>query len=95
MTCAEQWCFVQIFKTEKNTKMKNTLIVILTFCALSAFAQSNPPIEEETKVADKYRIRLPGITLPQLITKSWNDRKNTQHIELHVKRNLDEIHCSV
>lgn len=30
------------------------------------------------------------ITVPQLFTKSWDDRKHTRHLELHVKRNLDD-----
>lgn len=29
------------------------------------------------------------ITVPQMFTKSWDDRKHTRHLELHVKRNLD------
>ena len=70
--------------------MKNALIIMLTFCTFSAFAQITPQTAKETKVGDKYRISLPVITLPQLATKSWNDRTHTQHIELHFKRNLDD-----
>ncbi len=69
--------------------MKNLLIIILTFCTFGAFAQSNQGLSEETGVAYKYRVSLPSIILPQLVEKSWNDRTHTQHIELHVKRNLD------
>jgi hypothetical protein len=69
--------------------MKNGLIILLTFCATSLFAQSNPRAEKAAGVSDKYRISLPVITLPQLATKSWDDRQHTQHLELHVKRNLD------
>ena len=29
------------------------------------------------------------IIVPQLFEKSWDDRTHTQHIEFHVKRNLD------
>lgn len=67
--------------------MKNLFMLVLTFCTLNAFAQLN---HMGTEVAHKYRLSLPVITLPQLVTKSWDDRKHTQHIELHVKRNLDD-----
>ncbi len=32
---------------------------------------------------------MPLIIVPQLFTKSWDDRTNTQHIELHFKYELD------
>ncbi len=70
--------------------MKNLLIVLLTFVALSTFAQSNQTLSKPTEVNHKYRVSIPGIILPQLGTKSWNDRTHTQHIELHVKRILDD-----
>jgi hypothetical protein len=44
----------------------------------------------ETEAVHKYRLSLPVITLPQLFTTSWDDRTHTQHIELHIKRNLDD-----
>lgn len=69
--------------------MKNLLIIILTFCTFSAFAQHNHPSANKNIPDNKYRISLPVIILPQLATKSWDDRKNTQHVELHFKRNLD------
>ncbi|MEQ8925762.1 MAG: hypothetical protein RLO81_08085 [Fulvivirga sp.] len=69
--------------------MKNLLAVILFLSTLSVFAQNNSPLGRETEVAHKYRISTPVITLPQLVMDSWDDRKHTQHIELHVKRNLD------
>jgi len=69
--------------------MKNSLIVLLTFFALSTFAQSNLKLNGAPEVAHKYRVSIPGIILPQLVNKSWDDRKHTQHIEVHIKRNLD------
>lgn len=69
--------------------MKNLFAILLFFCTLSAFAQINPSADKETEVAHKYRISTPVITLPQLVMDSWDDRKHTQHIEIHVKRNLD------
>ena len=70
--------------------MKNLLVIILTFIALSTFAQNTPKLNVGSEVDHKYRISLPGIILPQFVTKGWNDRTNTQHIELHFKRNLDD-----
>jgi len=69
--------------------MKNLLILTLTFCTLSAFAQTKQKNGIDSEVMYKYRVSLPAIILPQLVQKSWNDRTHTQHIELHVKRNLD------
>lgn len=69
--------------------MKKLFIVILTMASLSAFGQSNLQKSKENVVDYRYRISTPGITVPQFFTKSWDDRTNTQHIELHVKRNLD------
>lgn len=66
------------------------MLFILTFCTLGAFAQRNQPAGTETGVRHKYRISTPAITLPQLVTKGWNDRTHTQHFELHLKRNLDD-----
>lgn len=71
--------------------MKNTLLLLFTFCTLSSvFAQRDLQTGSAAKVARKYRVSLPVITLPQLATKSWDDRINTQHIELHIKRDLDD-----
>lgn len=70
--------------------MKNLFAILLIFCTLSAFAQRNSQMGTETEAVHKYRVSLPVITLPQLFTKSWDDRTHTQHIELHIKRNLDD-----
>ncbi len=71
--------------------MKNTLFLIFTFCTLSSVcAQRGLQTGSTADVARKYRVSLPVITLPQLATKSWDDRTHTQHIELHIKRDLDD-----
>ena len=70
--------------------MRNLLVAILTFFALGVFAQSNPQINQEAKLGHKYRLSIPMIIVPQQFEKSWDDRTNTQHIELHLKRELDE-----
>lgn len=69
--------------------MKNLLMIILMLVTFNAFAQSNLQIGKESDVMHKYRASFPVIIVPQLFEKSWDDRTHTQHIELHVKRNLD------
>lgn len=69
--------------------MRNLVIIIATFCTLSASAQMSSKKESKTTFDHKYRLSLPVIILPQLATKSWDDRTNTQHIELHFKYELD------
>lgn len=69
--------------------MRNLVITIATFCTLSASAQISSKKESKTTFDHKYRLSLPVIILPQLATKSWDDRTNTQHVELHFKYELD------
>lgn len=69
--------------------MRNLVIIIATFCTLSASAQMSSKKETKTTFDHKYRLSLPVIILPQLATKSWDDRTNTQHVELHFKYELD------
>ena len=69
--------------------MKNLLILAFVLSTLGAFAQSSPALNRATEVEHKYRVSLPMIIVPQLFEKSWDDRTHTQHIEFHVKRNLD------
>ncbi|WP_209329764.1 hypothetical protein [Lunatimonas salinarum] len=69
--------------------MKNLLTFILTIVTVSAIAQESLLLGKEKSVDYKYRVSLPGITVPQFFTKSWDDSTNTQHIEIHVKRDLD------
>jgi hypothetical protein len=70
--------------------MKNLFVIVLMCYSLSGFAQPFSPKGDATTATPKYRVSLPVITLPQLFTKSWDDRTHTQHIELHIKRNLDD-----
>ena len=69
--------------------MKNLITIFLFFCALSAFAQDNSSVDKEAEVKYKYRVSLPYFVPEGLIEDSWNDRTSTQHLELHIKRNLD------
>ncbi len=69
--------------------MKSLFTILLFFCTLSAFAQTDSTVVKETKVAHKYRVSLPFFTVADIIGGGWNDRTSNQMIELHVKRNLD------
>ena len=69
--------------------MKYLILIVFTLASFSTFAQTKSPENKETDVAQKYIVSLPVIILPQLAMDSWNDRMHTQHIEFHVKRNLD------
>lgn len=69
--------------------MKNLLIFILTLVTFSAIGQRNQQTGKGSDVTHKYRASFPVIILPQLFEKAWDDRTHTQHIEFHVKRNLD------
>lgn len=70
--------------------MKQLFIIILAMLAFEIQAQNNESPVKKEHSSPKYRVSLPGIILPQLFEKDWNDRTHTQHIELHVKRNLDD-----
>ncbi len=69
--------------------MKNLFTILLFSCTLSAFAQTNSSESNETEVAHKWRVSIPYFVPEGLILDSWNDRTSTQHLELHIKRNLD------
>ncbi|QCK14283.1 hypothetical protein [Mangrovivirga cuniculi] len=69
--------------------MKSLLIVLLTALSMGAFAQSDFQTDVNNDIDYKYRVSLPLIILPQLVEKAWDDRIHTQHIEFHVRRNLD------
>ena len=69
--------------------MKNLFTILLIFCTLSARAQTNSSGSKTTEVAHKYRVSLPYFIITESISGSWNDRQSTQHIEFHIKRNLD------
>tara|TARA_B100000809_G_scaffold247901_1_gene277431 strand:- start:1269 stop:1919 length:651 start_codon:yes stop_codon:yes gene_type:complete len=69
--------------------MKHLFTILLFSCALSAFAQKKSPADTATEVKYKWRVSLPHFVITDPIGESWDDRQNTQHIELHIKRNLD------
>jgi len=69
--------------------MKNLLTIVLFFCTLGTFAQTNSPESKKTEVAHKYRVSIPYFVPEGLIENSWDERTSTQHLELHIKRNLD------
>lgn len=70
--------------------MKNLLFILLTSCALGTFAQTSELKNQETDLKHKYRISVPVIIFPQMFETAWDDKIHTQHLELHVKRNLDD-----
>lgn len=70
--------------------MKTLVTILAIFCTITVFSQSGPKIGNEKDVKHKYRVSLPMIIVPQLFEKGWNDRTHTQHIEFHVKRELDD-----
>lgn len=69
--------------------MKKLFALLLLIGQLGAFAQVKPSSNEETEVRHKWRVSFPYFIVTDPIGDSWDDRQNTQMIELHVKRNLD------
>ncbi len=68
--------------------MKNLFTILLFSCTLSAFAQTDSTMVNETEVDYKWRVSMPYIVPDELIS-GWSDRTSIQMVELHVKRNLD------
>lgn len=68
--------------------MKNLFLILLSFYTLSAFAQSNSSVDQETEVAHKWRVSIPYL-VPDEIISGYGDRTSIQMVEFHVKRNLD------
>jgi hypothetical protein len=66
--------------------MKNLLTILFTFAALSVFAQSSKTFGQQSEINYKYRLSTPVITLGNI--GKGGERTNTQHVELHVKRQL-------
>ncbi|GAA3781278.1 hypothetical protein GCM10022271_11950 [Corallibacter vietnamensis] len=67
--------------------MKKLVIICLTFFTFHGFAQQ---ISESSKLVNhdlKYRVSFPAIILGNI--GKGGERTNTQHIELHIKRELD------
>ena len=69
--------------------MKSILTFLLVFCTQIAFAQTDSHKGEETEVTHKYSVSFPYFIITDPIGDSWDDRQNTQMIELHIKRKLD------
>ena len=69
--------------------MKKQLTILLFSCTISAFAQTNSTVGKDTEVTHKWRVSMPYFVPESLIGSSWNKHTSTQHIEFHVKRNLD------
>jgi len=67
--------------------MKKLLIIGLTLCTLNVFAQSNKESLKNNDTDLKYRVSFPAIILGNI--GKGGERTNTQHIEFHVKRELD------
>ncbi|MAY83522.1 MAG: hypothetical protein CMP59_05240 [Flavobacteriales bacterium] len=63
-------------------------ILLIIYCSITAFAQENNANNSD-EVKFKYRISTPIIAYPQYLDQPWNDKTNTQHFELHIKRDLD------
>ena len=70
--------------------MKNLFAILLISSAFGAFAQTNSAEGEKTEVDSKWRVSIPYFVPEGLIENKWNDHTSTQHLELHVKRNLDD-----
>ncbi len=70
--------------------MKNLSIIPFIFLALTTFAQTDSTLDESTEVTHKWRLSIPYFVPEGLLVSSWNDHTSTQHIELHIKRNLDD-----
>ncbi|MHB0753690.1 hypothetical protein [Polaribacter sp. M15] len=67
--------------------MKKLLIITLTLCALNVFAQRNHELSKNNDTDFKYRASFPAIILGNI--GKGGERTNTQHIEFHIKRDLD------
>ena len=69
--------------------MKDLVTLVFLFCTVSVFSQINSTEIVETEVAHKYKVSIPFMVPEGLIEDPWDDRTSTRHLELHVKRNLD------
>lgn len=67
--------------------MKKLIIIGLSLCSLNLFAQRNKDSLKNSASDLKYRVSFPAIILGNI--GKAGERTNTQHIELHVKRELD------
>ncbi len=69
--------------------MKNLFTILLFSYTLSAFAQTDSTMSNETELAHKYRVSMPYFVPEGLIASPWNSHTNIQMVEFHIKRNLD------
>lgn len=67
--------------------MKKLVFICLTLCTLNAFAQSNNETLKNKDSDFKYRVSFPAIILGNI--GKGGERTNTQHYELHIKKELD------
>jgi len=67
--------------------MKKIIIIGLTLCTLSVFGQRTPQSVKNNDADFKYSVSFPAIILGNI--GDGGKRTNTEHIELHVKRELD------
>lgn len=67
--------------------MKKLIIICLTLFTFHGFAQQILEPEKHNNSDLKYRVSFPAIILGNI--GKGGERTNTQHIELHVKRELD------
>lgn len=67
--------------------MKKLLIICLTLFTLNAFAQENTKFSKQSDHDLNYRVSFPAIILGNI--GKGGERTNTQHLELHIKRELD------
>lgn len=66
--------------------MKKIVIICLTICTLNVFSQSNESSKNNDKKL-KYRVSFPAIILGNI--GKGGERTNTEHIEFHVKSEID------
>ncbi len=67
--------------------MKKLFIIGLTFFTLNVFAQNNTEPSKHSDTDLKYRVSFPAIILGNI--GKGGERTNTQHFELHIKKELD------
>jgi hypothetical protein len=67
--------------------MKKLFIIGLTFFTLNVFAQNNTEPSKHSDTDLKYRVSFPAIILGNI--GEGGERTNTQHFELHIKKELD------
>ncbi|MBD0403707.1 hypothetical protein [Flammeovirga sp. EKP202] len=67
--------------------MKKLLFIGLTLFTLNVFAQQTTELSKQGDNDLKYRVSFPAIILGNL--GEGGERTNTQHIELHIKRELN------